>query len=395
MVVKLENEVRYQKIVGNLCTKIRHGELRTGDKISPIRTLAKEHGVSINPVQRALKILAENKIIRSGDRGFVVSDCAPDFINRLRTVCDGKDLTKNFPSVINMMYCGNPRFDTLAATWFYTPIVNSLQEAALRQNGMLTLSFITEENLDKQFDQLMAISGTLNGVVLNAGPWTASIVDKLALLKAPLVWIHLCPLWAEEKRDIQQFHIYSDDETAVIDGVKYLVNLGHSRIGLLAREGEPEVRRIQGYRQALTDSGIDRTPELEKIFYFDNPYEHSDAFRGQGFKAMDQLMNSSKRPTAVFCTNDMIAFGVIDYIRDAKLTLGVDISVLGYDNLEGEGFIPFNTPLLNSINQPKRAMGKKAVDVLVEHWREPWKKGLEKIAIKPELVIRKSCGQNK
>lgn len=395
MLVKLEKKVRYQKIVENLCTKIRYGELRTGDKIGPIRTLAKEHGVSINPVQRALKILTENKIIRSSDKGFIVSDRAPDFVGRLRTVWDVNELTENSISVINVMYYGTPRLDTPAATWFEMPILNSLQEEALKQNTALTLSFITEENIEKQLDQLKAIGEKLNGIVMTNSQWPNSIIDKLASLKVPLVWTHFCPLWAEKDRDIHQFYIYSDDEASVIDGIKYLINLGHRRIGLLGREGESELDRIQGYRQALADSGIDRMPDLEKIFYFEDPYEHSDAFRGQGFKAMDELMNCSSPPTAVFCTNDMIAFGVIDYIRDAKLTLGVDISVLGYDNLEGEGFVPFNVPLLSSINKPKRAMGRTAVNVLGDHWREPWKKGLDKIALKPELVIRKSCGHNR
>ena len=78
---------------------------------------------------------------------------------------------------------------------------------------------------------------------------------------------------------------------------------------------------------------------------------------------MRQLLGLPDRPTAVFCYNDMQAFGALRAAREAASRAPADISIAGFDDLF---FSSYTDPPLTTIRQPKQEMGCDAAEILLD-----------------------------
>jgi LacI family transcriptional regulator len=105
-----------------------------------------------------------------------------------------------------------------------------------------------------------------------------------------------------------------------------------------------------------------------------------------GLAPTKELLRRGAYFTALVCYDDFAAIGAMKAIRDHGLKVPEDISVVGFDDIEGASFY---TPSLTTIRQPLRQMGEVAAHTLLKRIR-----GLETIPnmspILPELVIRES-----
>ncbi|MWV44114.1 substrate-binding domain-containing protein [Paenibacillus sp. HJL G12] len=150
-------------------------------------------------------------------------------------------------------------------------------------------------------------------------------------------------------------NITTDNRNGVHMAVRHLFELGHRRIAYLA--GTPghnvgESRRA-GYRDGL---------EASSIPYCEDYVVNGDFSYDSGIQGMTKLLQLERRPTAVVCSSDMSAFGVIHSIEAHGLTVPGDISVVGFDNIyEAELF----KPALTTINQNIHAIGVKSIQELI------------------------------
>ncbi len=105
-----------------------------------------------------------------------------------------------------------------------------------------------------------------------------------------------------------------------------LASLGHQRIALLNTPMRYSYSHhaLSGYRQALKECEL---PEHESLI------QECTLAQGSGMGAMKQLLAQSQRPSAVVCGNDVIAVGAMDAIRRLGLTPGVEVSVIGCDDI--------------------------------------------------------------
>jgi len=109
--------------------------------------------------------------------------------------------------------------------------------------------------------------------------------------------------------------------------VEHLAGLGHRKIAFITGLDHylNSIERLEGYKAAMSSLGI---PIDENLI------EHGDWSFESGSKAMENLLKSSCRPTAVFAANDMMALGAIRAIQQYGLCVPSDISVIGFDNLD-------------------------------------------------------------
>ena len=70
--------------------------------------------------------------------------------------------------------------------------------------------------------------------------------------------------------------------------------------------------------------------------------------------------------TAVLCATDAFAFGVFDAMREAGRTPGADVDLVGFDDVESLGVVPYDRPTLTTVNKPRFLMGQKAAAMLVD-----------------------------
>jgi LacI family repressor for deo operon, udp, cdd, tsx, nupC, and nupG len=145
-----------------------------------------------------------------------------------------------------------------------------------------------------------------------------------------------------------------DNVAACVDMMTYLAQMGHRRIAHLM--GPPDNvlshERLEGYRKGVEKNGCDIWPDAVRAGGFTIP-------AGRG--AMARLLDERDPPTAVFAANDESAIGAIIEAKARGLNVPRDITIVGFDDIE---FAQSYDPPLTTIYQPRREMGRKAMDIL-------------------------------
>jgi LacI family transcriptional regulator len=138
--------------------------------------------------------------------------------------------------------------------------------------------------------------------------------------------------------------------------------------------------RLEGYRDGLAEVGLPFDAELVR---------EGDFLQLTGFAHTQSLLQLENPPTAIFASNDVMAFGAMDAAKAAGLTIGQDISIVGFDDI----FMASQTyPSLTTVRQPMAEMGETAVDMLVALLQGRTVLTLRR-ELPTELIVRASTGQ--
>jgi LacI family transcriptional regulator len=137
---------------------------------------------------------------------------------------------------------------------------------------------------------------------------------------------------------------------------QHLIRLGHRRIAFIAGDSDhPDAtERLRGYRAALDAAGI----------AFDNalvvPGEYHEL---SGLLAVDRLLETNQRFTAIFATNDQMAVGAALGLQRRSLRVPEDISIVGFDDLPTSQYA---IPPLTSVHQPAYELGRLAASAMMQ-----------------------------
>ena len=164
------------------------------------------------------------------------------------------------------------------------------------------------------------------------------------------------------------------------DAVNYLFELGHRRIGCITGHMRLgcAVDRLAGYRAALADLGVPFDPVLVSEGDFHQP---------RGYECARQLLALPSPPTAIFASNDVSAFGVMEAVRDSGRRIAIDVSIIGFDDIPSAAGVH---PTLTTVRQPLFEMGARATRMLLELIEDP-ARVIERADFPTALVIRDSC----
>jgi LacI family transcriptional regulator len=167
------------------------------------------------------------------------------------------------------------------------------------------------------------------------------------------------------------------------DATRYLTQLGHTRIAFIAGALaiHSAVDRLLGYKAALADCGI----PIREEWIIEGDYQQQTAYE----ITKSLLQSADSRPTAIFGSNDLSAFGAMDAARECGLQIPDDISIIGFDDIPQSSVV---FPKLTTIRQPLEQMGKVAAQMLLAQIENPGHT-LQRVALPTQLVIRDSCGQ--
>jgi LacI family transcriptional regulator len=164
----------------------------------------------------------------------------------------------------------------------------------------------------------------------------------------------------------------------------HLRTLGHRRIAFL--KGQPfssdTHSRWLGIRHAAKALDIEIDPHLVAALEGDQP-DHTP-----GYLATRALLAAGRPFTALFAFNDIAAIGAILALREADLRVPEDVSVIGFDDIQGAAF---QHPALTTIRQPLRQMGALAAQAILRELKSPGAP-IQRIVVDPELIVRDSTG---
>lgn len=191
-----------------------------------------------------------------------------------------------------------------------------------------------------------------------------------------------CVLIDHQGRNEEAGDCFAVDVTnwqGAFDATQYLINLGHQRIGFITGRMELGCARdrLSGHLDALKQNGI--TPDKALI-------RSGTFYQPAGYACAKSLLALRRQPTAIFASNDVMAFGVMDAARDCGLRIPDDISIVGFDDIP---LCTMTHPMLSTVRQPLREMGSVAVQMLLKIIANP-QRPPERVRLQTQLVMRGS-----
>jgi LacI family transcriptional regulator len=173
--------------------------------------------------------------------------------------------------------------------------------------------------------------------------------------------------------------VLAENEHGAYLAVAQLIKEGHERIAII--EGNPAIRpvyeRSKGYRKAMDDNDIPIRSEY--MVRGDNKSELAYELTGK-------LMKLPEPPTAIFTCNNMTTLGCLRYLTEQGLTIGKDISLIGFDEIEALRTIDFK---LSVVDRSESEMGKLAMKLLLQRIHHPDSSG-ETEVVPAKLILRGS-----
>jgi LacI family transcriptional regulator len=200
------------------------------------------------------------------------------------------------------------------------------------------------------------------------------LLDQLAERNIPLVFVDLGP----ERPGISLLKV--DYHHGIRQGVQHLAALGHRNISFISgpKRLHSAQSRLDAFAQSLRECGIPLNPEW--IIEGDHTLEG-------GIHAMESLLTGKQLPTAVMCSNDMTAIGVLHKVYRAHLRVPDNLSVIGFDDIH---MARVTIPPLTSIQMSRLELARAAVTALRAHVEGTVPH--REYKIDTHLVVRESTG---
>jgi DNA-binding LacI/PurR family transcriptional regulator len=355
----------YRQIVDDIEGKITSGELKPGDRIASQNELAKHYGVSLITIKKALAQLVNKGILfsRVGKGTFITQT----------PISNQAKIPNSIGLVLRDL--NNP---------FFSLIVKSVESKAteLGYNLMITSSSDLEEKEEAQIAHFRQIG--VNGMIIASMGHHHQVTNGiLQIQKERFPFVMVSYVQNEDISYIGTDHVYG----AYI-ATEHLIKLGYQRIGYISTEKGDAVGtlRKEGYVKALREYG--HTPNEDDIYRLPfvgvwNQYQ-------AGYDMGVHFAELTDRPNAIFAFNDLSALGFEQAILAQGLRVPEDVAIVGFDDIESNLAAPVP---LTTVHTPTSMIGALAVETLVK--RIGGDPGVTRIFLRPELVIRESCGASK
>jgi len=332
----------------------------SGRKVT-IEDVAAEAGVSFGTVSRVINndahVRAETRerVLKAMERlGFVVNRQA-------------RSLAKGQTNIIGLLVPD-------VGTAYIGEIIRGI-DAELTVHGKDLIIYTTHRTAAKEANYIANLAtGMVDGVLLVLPRNPADYVGTLTQRNFPFVLID----HQGTGRDCPA--VGATNWQGAYEATEYLIKLGHRRIGFITGWMDLGCAqdRLDGYRVALRMNHIPEAPEL----IYEGTFAQLDGYIGAS-----TLLDLPEPPTAIFASNDVMAMGAMDAIRNRGLRVPDDISVLGFDDIPQAALV---RPALTTVQQPLEKMGRMAAQMLLDRLKNPGKK-IERIELPTKLIIRESC----
>jgi LacI family transcriptional regulator len=258
---------------------------------------------------------------------------------------------------------------------FFPEIVQGFETIAVQHRYEILLSSTGHDPKRMESSVRRMIERRVEGVAVLTFGLEESLLEHLQVRKVPLVFVDVGPQrpWISNIR-IDYLH-------GIRQAVQHLAALRHGRIAFIS--GPLRLRsaatRQQAFLRSMREIGLEADPAL---------LVEGDHTMEGGMTAFAKLLAQSAPPTAVICSNDMTAIGVMRKSHEAQIAIPRDLSVVGFDDIRLAQFV---IPPLTTIQMSQAELARLAFNALMtDVEREvPSPNGTEYV-LKTNLVLRQS-----
>lgn len=264
------------------------------------------------------------------------------------------------------------------ARWFFSTVLSGV-ESVLQHSGFDLLLLAVDDNASGQSAPSVVprLRRRVDGVIVIALPPQDKQLNEVLQMDIPTSLIGV------SKEGVSSVLI--DDVDAARTATQHLINLGHTRIGVIT--GMPQLSiftaehdRMRGFTETMQAANIPIDPMLEAYGYF--------TIAG-GEQAMTALLTQRNRPTAVFALSDEMAFGAMRAMRRHGLTPGQDIAIIGIDGHDMAEYFDLTT-----VAQPVYGLGRLAAESLIDQIRRSGDDHGATVHLPTQLIVRGSTASN-
>lgn len=319
---------------------LTHISLLMKEKIPTIKEIAKELNVSISTVSRALK-----------DHPSI----------GLRTRQRVKEMAKklNYEPNQTALFFQQGKTYSIGVILpelseaFFSASMNGIEEIAEKYNYTVLLAQShDQQDREKKIIETMK-NHRVDGIIISIAKTTVdySHFEMLKKYRIPIVFFDRIP-------NMDNIHYVGCNMTSgTVQAINFLFRQGHRVVGMI---NGPEKLvaskdRKEGYIQALTKSRLKFDPSL---------IVNTDLTREGTRFAMDELLRSKRKPTAIVAFNDYVALDAVQYAVERKKKINKELCFVSYANLPITNYTAY--PPLASVEQYPNKQGKKATEILMD-----------------------------
>ncbi|MGA2809385.1 MAG: LacI family DNA-binding transcriptional regulator [Terracidiphilus sp.] len=260
---------------------------------------------------------------------------------------------------------------------FFPELIQSFEEVAVAHGYEILVSSSNSDPAILANCVRRMLERKVDGVAVLSFGAEEPVLDQLVHRDIPMVLAEF------RLSDPKVSTILLDYNTGIREAVNHLVELGHRKIAFLAGPYKlhSAITRENDYRRAMEEVGL----EVEKKWIIECDHTLKGGVIGFG-----KLRALATPPTAILCSNDMTAIGVLRAAYNAGLHVPQDLSVIGLDDID---FAEFTLPPLTTIRLSRHDLAQAAFEALRQQAEEPVPAKIQReFLVSTSLVVRGSTG---
>ena len=261
---------------------------------------------------------------------------------------------------------------------FFPELIQSFEEVAVSHGYEILVSSSNSDPAVLTNCVRRMLERKVEGVAVLTFGEEEPVLDQLTHRDIPMVLAEF------RLDDPKTSTILLDYTTGVRQAVNHLVNLGHQKIGFLAgpHKLHSAITRENDFRTAMGEAGLG----IDKSWVI----ECDHTARG-GVAGFERLRSLASQPTAILCSNDMTAVGVLRAAYMSGLRVPEDLSVVGLDDID---FAEFTLPPLTTIRLSRAELARAAFDALrMQAEQSEIGKINREFLVSTSLIVRGSTGR--
>jgi len=231
---------------------------------------------------------------------------------------------------------------------FFPEVVQTFENLAVANNYEIMLTSTVHDPKRMESVVRRMIERRVDGVAILTFGMEESLLEHLRFRKVPLVFVDVGP----DAPCVANIRI--DYLAGIRQAVQHLAALRHKRIAFIA--GPAHLKSANARKAAFRQVMGEIRLSADQIVEGDHTMEG-------GMRALTELMTSQdKRPSAILCSNDMTAIGVLREAYDREIKIPGDLSIIGFDDIR---LAQFTTPPLTTVQMSQTELATLAFRALI------------------------------